>query len=470
MKGVKRWSLFLLSLSLGMISSEVVRADSTTIETSTNESVTVSDEAQEIGTSATQNILTTTASTSSSEVNDVEQPKQKSAKLSSVTVVKKQKKEENTKAYYADGRYVKITNRYYNTWNNFNWVKRSSSASLFGKTFQARGRYEFSNGATYYSLFDNQGRWFGYLNSTATQNTTGQGHYLSDGRLVKINKKGWSLYNGFNWTYRGSSTDLYGQTLKARGRYEHFNGATYYSLYDRKGVWKGYLNAGATINTTDQGTYFSDNRYVKIHKKGYGVWNNFKWQRRGNSTSLYGKTLHVRARYEFFNGATYYSLYDNQGKWQGYLNASATIPSNANASETKPTEFTQELLRLVNDERKKRKLSQVQFSTPLLKAAEIRANEITKVFDHTRPNGKEYHTILDEVTPGVNYLTSSENIAYSTSRYSQKEDAQQLFRIWMDSPGHKKNILTPNHRFCGFAAKKSGSRTYGVQLFSAGTF
>ena len=33
----------------------------------------------------------------------------------------------------------------------------------------------------------------------------------------------------------------------ARGVYYHFNGSTYYSLYDEKGQWYGYLNKDATV-------------------------------------------------------------------------------------------------------------------------------------------------------------------------------------------------------------------------------
>lgn len=158
-----------------------------------------------------------------------------------------------------------------------------------------------------------------------------QGKYITDGRYVKISKKGYSTYSNFDWKYRDSTDNLIGNKYEVRGRYEHINGSTYYSLYDNKGQWAGYLNADATVTLKGaQGDYITDGRYVSVQKKNYSIWKNFDFnQTELNTTDVFEKTYLAKGKYEHFNGSTYLSLYDGQNKWLGYLNADAikTAPS-----------------------------------------------------------------------------------------------------------------------------------------------
>ncbi len=236
--------------------------------------------------------------------------------------------------YIKDGSIVQVTKKNYDMWQNFNWQKKNNTTNVYNQTFEAKGRYKHQNGSTYYSLFDSKGTWYGYLNANATKKTSKQGNYISDGSYVKISKKNYSTWSNFNWAYRDNTSNLYGKTLQARGRYQHFNGGTYYSLYDNKGTWYGYLNAGATQKTSAQGNYISDGRYVQINKN-YELWQNFNWQKKGNGSSHYNKSLQARGRYEHFNGSTFYSLFDDKGTWLGYINANATI--SYKAKQTKET-------------------------------------------------------------------------------------------------------------------------------------
>ncbi|MEG0255712.1 MucBP domain-containing protein [Vagococcus sp.] len=229
--------------------------------------------------------------------------------------------------YIKDGSYVKISKKGYSTYSNFDWKQKDSSSNLYGKMFEARGRYEHANGATYYSLYDNKGEWYGYINSDATTKAAPEGPYISDGRIVKVTNKNYASWSNFNWDKRNDGSELFGKTFKARGRYEHFNGNTYYSLYDAKGKWYGYINKAAVSNGEEQGSYISDGSYVKISKKNYSMWQNFNWNKKGSTNDVYGETLQAKGRYEHFNGSTYYSLYDVKGVWYGYLNVDATTPA-----------------------------------------------------------------------------------------------------------------------------------------------
>lgn len=226
--------------------------------------------------------------------------------------------------YISDGSYVQVTKKNYDMWQNFSWKKKNNTSSFYGKILKARGRYEHKNGATYYSLYDNKGKWYGYLNAKATKKVGAQGSYISDGSYVQLTKNNYGMWQNFNWKKKGTTTDVYGKTLKAKGRYEHFNGSTYLSLYDSKDKWYGYLNVEATKKISPQGNYITDGRKVEITSKNYDLWQNFSWKKRGSSNVYYGQVFEARGRYEHFNGLTYYSLYNDKGEWLGYINAKAT--------------------------------------------------------------------------------------------------------------------------------------------------
>lgn len=271
-------------------------------------------------TSETSEVKETEQTTVSSEEKTIATPKN--------DVVEKSITKETTPAqgpYIADGSYVKITKKNYDIWQNFSWKKKDKSTNHFGKVYLAKGRYEHKNGETYYSLYNNKDQWIGYLNANATTKTVAQGPYISDGTFVKFKKQNYPTWQNFNWKQKQEGREIVEDLYQARGRYEHFNGSTYYSMYDSKGVWQGYANAKAVVKTAKrEGPYIADGREVKITKKNYDIWQNFSWKNKSNTNKYYGQTLKARGRYYHFNGERYYSLYDNKGTWIGYLNSKAT--------------------------------------------------------------------------------------------------------------------------------------------------
>ena len=114
-----------------------------------------------------------------------------------------------------------------------------------------------------------------------------------------------------------------------------------------------------------------------------------------------------------------------------------------------------EILRLVNEERAKAGLSALEYRADAQSAADIRANEIVTVFEHTRPDGSSCFTVLD----GIKKTAAGENIAEYYQTPAQVMDG------WMNSPGHKANIL--NDKFTGLAVgiAESGGKKYWVQIF-----
>lgn len=119
-------------------------------------------------------------------------------------------------------------------------------------------------------------------------------------------------------------------------------------------------------------------------------------------------------------------------------------------------EYTSEVIRLVNIERANYGLSPLSENSTLGDYAQLRSKEIVSSFAHTRPDG----------TPALNYLrglgtlrTYGENIAMGQPTPEAVVDA------WMNSEGHRANILNEKFTMIGVGCYKSGGAYYWVQIF-----
>lgn len=136
----------------------------------------------------------------------------------------------------------------------------------------------------------------------------------------------------------------------------------------------------------------------------------------------------------------------------------APPPPAATTSAPTNSSFQQEVVNLVNAERVKAGLGQLSISVETEKAAQVRAIEIISTMSHTRPNGTSCFTALDE--QGVNYTSSGENIA------GGQTTPAQVMETWMNSPGHKANILNPNFTHIGIGYAEGGNyHSNWVQMF-----
>lgn len=115
----------------------------------------------------------------------------------------------------------------------------------------------------------------------------------------------------------------------------------------------------------------------------------------------------------------------------------------------------QEIVKMLNDinaDRAKLELTPLSVSVELSRAAGIRVEEITESFSHTRPDGSPFHT--------VSSLAYGENLAYGSS------DGSVTHERFMNSQGHKENILRSRWRIVGIASvRPAGFPTYWVVLF-----
>ena len=114
-----------------------------------------------------------------------------------------------------------------------------------------------------------------------------------------------------------------------------------------------------------------------------------------------------------------------------------------------------------NVERSRHGLSKLKTAASLNTAAGNRANELITKFSHTRPNGNSWKTVLS--ARGISYSTAGENIA---SGYA---NPCAVVAGWMESEGHRDNILSSKFTHMGVGYCKSDSgKAYWEQLFTGG--
>ena len=138
--------------------------------------------------------------------------------------------------------------------------------------------------------------------------------------------------------------------------------------------------------------------------------------------------------------------------------AFTTKPATTTKSNTSDS-FINQVVALVNEQRAANGLSKLTVSDRLTRAAATRAKEVAVKFDHTRPDGSPFYSVLSEV--GYSYRNAGENIAWGYTSPSAVMDG------WMNSSGHRANILNANFTEIGVgydAASRSWVQLFGLPM------
>ena len=137
-----------------------------------------------------------------------------------------------------------------------------------------------------------------------------------------------------------------------------------------------------------------------------------------------------------------------------------------NTPENKPStpsgnfaSFQKEVLDLVNVERTNRGLQPLKFNAELSKVATLKSQDMIdkNYFDHTSPTYGSPFDMMKQF--GITYRAAGENIAMG------QETPQEVMNSWMNSPGHRKNILNPDFTELGVGIASNGSSLYWTQMF-----
>ncbi|NLZ56613.1 MAG: hypothetical protein GX900_08160 [Clostridiaceae bacterium] len=136
--------------------------------------------------------------------------------------------------------------------------------------------------------------------------------------------------------------------------------------------------------------------------------------------------------------------------------------------------FAEEVYQLTNSEREKHGVPKLNRANASLEtAAYVRAEEISVVWGHTRPNGTEFHTAMTEAGY-TTWRSAGENIA-KVWPYSPDKGYEDIPKMMVDglmsSEGHKDNILNPVYKILSVGVfhdnrPEAEYAIYMVQLFS----
>lgn len=134
-----------------------------------------------------------------------------------------------------------------------------------------------------------------------------------------------------------------------------------------------------------------------------------------------------------------------------YPGQKINVPVNETAS------VEQEVTNLVNQERAKAGLAPLKLDWELSRVAKFKSQDMhdRNYFSHTSPTyGSPFNMMKDF---GINYRTAGENIAKG------QRSAKEVVNAWMNSSGHRANILNKNFTHIGVGYVKDGN--YWTQMF-----
>jgi uncharacterized YkwD family protein len=119
--------------------------------------------------------------------------------------------------------------------------------------------------------------------------------------------------------------------------------------------------------------------------------------------------------------------------------------------------YEQKVVNLTNQERAKYGLAALQVDTNLSKVAREKSLDMAKngYFSHTSPT---YGSPFDMMkTFGISYRTAGENIAKG------QRTPEEVVQAWMNSEGHRKNILSSSFNHIGVGYSEQGN--HWTQMF-----
>lgn len=124
--------------------------------------------------------------------------------------------------------------------------------------------------------------------------------------------------------------------------------------------------------------------------------------------------------------------------------------------------YQRSFLNLVNNERARAGLAPVTLGDSIHNAAaQTRAEEIAVVKSHVRPDGSKCFTVLKDYN--VTDAPTGENAAWGSV------SPEEVVNAWMNSEGHRANILNPEARKMSVGYYYNSTTTWGhqwIQLFT----
>ena len=312
---------------------------------------------------------------------------------------------------------------------NWYYMNKDGSMSTGWIYVDRQWYYMNSNGSMHTGWLYIGGKWY-YLKASGAMSigwvaVGGSQYYMnSDGTM----STGW-IYVDHQWYYMNSNGSMHTGWLYIGGKWYYLkaSGAMNIGWVAVGGKWY-YMNSDGTMTTgwisVDGYWYYMEPNGMMAASKWIG-----DYYVQGDGTMAVNKWI-----------GNYYVGPD--GRW---------IPN------AEMTSMERDVARLVNKVRAENGKNALIYDEQISKAAEARAKELQWYFDHIRPNGTPWYTVMDEYN--IFYETCGENIAYGST------SAEDVMQLWMDSPPHYANIMDDYTHIGVGHYKDSNGRDYWVQLF-----
>ncbi len=119
-----------------------------------------------------------------------------------------------------------------------------------------------------------------------------------------------------------------------------------------------------------------------------------------------------------------------------------------------------ELLTRVNQERQQAGVNPLRLNPQLTTAAQGHAQDMANTgrISHTGSDGSTMRSRIDAT--GYRWRAIGENVAMG------QPTAAAVMESWLNSPGHRQNLLNPTFTELGLGRAEAGGRLYWVQVFA----
>lgn len=227
-------------------------------------------------------------------------------------------------------------------------------------------------------------------------------------------------------------------------------------LYCKVTVVKSYISSvsAKTINQGERKTFSLKSYNVKA-VNAYST--NNKAVKVVSSSVSGGK---VKITVDAVSGGTAYINITDKNNKSASASVKITVKKSgsstaADNSDTSSSNYAEQVLELVNKERADAGVPALSLDDKLCEAAQVRAKEVGESFSHARPDGSSCFTVFDSY--GISFSGAGENIAYGSTT------SKGVMNQWMNSPGHRANILKKDYKKIGVGYDPSTQSW--VQLF-----
>lgn len=143
---------------------------------------------------------------------------------------------------------------------------------------------------------------------------------------------------------------------------------------------------------------------------------------------------------------------------------------------TSCTKIERYILKYVNKSRRKRGKSFLKSNKGLKRVARNHSRHMAKKGKIWHGKGvhiakenisykKGFLGFIESLFSSYSYSSGGENVAMTSSRKSSESIAKSFHKMWMKSPGHKRNILDPKFSLIGIGVKKGRKGYFATELF-----